>query len=144
MITNELSKSAVEINAIFDNMTNEVLKKIPDDFKEFFKKISSETYMFKYDKTKSLSEQQLLPKTKGILALIYRDYLCNDIEKKKYIEHCKNVLQTIELKKIEKYNPNDIFKKNQNSYQEEILPVIYNPDSLIKRIFNKIKRIFLK
>ncbi len=145
MITKELSEAAVEINSIFDNMTTETLKQIPKNFRDFFKKISSETYSFQYDKSKSLDEQQLLPKTKGLLALIYRDYLCDEIEKQKYIENCNKVLETIEQQKYEMYNPNNIFKEKNNMQQkEEILPIVYKPESLIRKILNKIKNIFIK
>lgn len=145
MITKELSESAVEINSIFDNMSTDTLKKIPKNFRDFFKKISSETYSFQYDKSKSLEEQQLLPKTKGILALIYRDYLCNEIERQQYIEKCNKVLNIIKNHKYEIYNTNNIFKeKNNIQAKEEILPTVYKPESLIRKILNKIKCIFKK
>lgn len=145
MITKELREAAVEIDCIFDNMTAETLKQIPKNFRDFFKQISSETYTFQYDKSKSLDKQQLLPKTKGILALIYRDYLCDEIEKKKYTENCNKVLANIEQQKYEMYNPNNIFKeKNNIQPKEEFLPTVYKPVSLIKRILNQIKNIFIK
>ena len=81
MVTKELSEAAVEINSIFENMSIDLLNKIPIDFRNFFIEIASENYKFEYNKTISLNEQELLPKTKGILALIYRDYLCDELEK---------------------------------------------------------------
>ena len=145
MITKELSEAAVEMNYIFDNMSAEVLKKIPKSFRQFFKEIESKKYIFKYDKSKKLAEQKLLPETKGIIALMYRDYLCNEIEKQKYNEYCKKILEEEERKKIEKYNPNNIFKeKNKITPNQKILPTEYKKESLIKRIFNKIKRFFVK
>ncbi len=145
MITKELSESAVEINAIFDNMNAETLKQIPNNFKDFLKKISSKTYSFQYDKSKKLEEQQLLPKTKGIIALIYRDYLCDEIEKQEYIENCNKVLEKIEQQKYEMYNPNNMFiEKNNVQQKEEILPTVYKSESLIRKFLNKIKNIFIK
>ena len=145
MITKELSESAVEINCIFDNMNSETLNKIPKSFRDFFKNISSKTYSFEYDKRKRLYEQKLMPKTKGILALIYRDYLCDEIERKKYIEYYTKILDEKEQQKYKKYNPNNIFKE-RNSVQrtEEFLPTVLKSDSLIKRFFNKIKNLFIK
>lgn len=89
MISKELSYSAVEINEIFNNMNRDILSKIPIKFINFFNEIASKDYSFHYDKNKSLENQVLLPKTKGILALIYRVYLCNEKEKAEYIEYCK-------------------------------------------------------
>lgn len=71
--------------------------------------------------------------------------MCDDIEKQKYIEDCKKVLEKIEQQKYEMYNPNNIFKeKNNLQKKEEFLPTVYKPDSLIKKIFNRIKNIFIK
>ena len=92
MVSKELSKAAVEINSIFDNMTSEALEKIPEEFRKFLKRIASKTYVFQYDKTKRLEKQNLLPKTKGVLALIYKDFLCNEEERQEYIKTCKKVL----------------------------------------------------
>ena len=101
MVTKELSEVAVEINSIFENMSIDLLNKIPQNFKEFFNKIASKDYKFEYDKTISLNEQRLLPKTKGILALIYRDYLCDEIEKENYNKEYNRVLMLKERQKQE-------------------------------------------
>lgn len=99
MVSKELSEAAVEINSIFDNMTADIISKIPQNVRSFFNKIASENYLFQYDKSKKLDEQELLPRTKGILALIYRDYLCNEDEKQSYIENCNKILMVIEKRK---------------------------------------------
>ena len=151
MITKELSESAVEITSIFNNMTDETIKKIPIDVINFFQEISSKDYFFQYDKTKKLNEQRLLPKTKGILAVIYRDYLCDDMEKKDYIEYCKKVNLELERQKSEKYDSNNIFEKRnllkskeaKEDIQEQEI-TIYQKESFIKKIFNKIKKFFIK
>ena len=101
MVTKELREAAVEINSIFENMSIDLLNKIPQNFKEFFNKIASKDYKFEYDKTISLNEQRLLPKTKGILALIYRDYLCDEIEKENYNKEYNRVLMLKERQKQE-------------------------------------------
>lgn len=90
MVTKELSEVAVEINSIFENMSIDLLNKI-----------ASKDYKFEYDKTISLNEQRLLPKTKGILALIYRDYLCDEIEKENYNKEYNRVLMLKERQKQE-------------------------------------------
>ena len=86
MSVNELKKSAVEINAIIENLPIELSEKIPTHVKDFFKQIASDDYHFQYDKTKTLNEQNIMPKTKGVLALLYRDYICNDTERETFIK----------------------------------------------------------
>ena len=99
MVTKELSEAAVEINSIFENMSVDLLNKIPKKFKIFFIRIASKDYKFEYNKTISLNEQKLLPQTKGILALIYRDYLCDEIEKENYNKEYNRVLMLKEHEK---------------------------------------------
>ena len=146
MVTKELSEVAVEINSIFENMSIDLLNKIPQNFKEIFNKIASKDYKFEYDKTISLNEQRLLPKTKGILALIYRDYLCDEIEKENYNKEYNRVLMLKERQKQEKYNSNDIFKNKKNEIKDDysninLLPIEYKKISLFKKIFGKLKSI---
>ena len=45
---------------------------------DFINKIASKTYKFDYDQSKSLNEQNLKPETRGLIALVYQDYICND------------------------------------------------------------------
>lgn len=145
MINKDLSNAAVEINSIFENMSLDLLNKIPKNFRNFFTQIASKNYKFEYDKTKKLNEQNLLPKTKGIVALIYRDYLCSNLEKEDYIKEYNKILMLNEQEKRKKYNSNDIFPAKtteQISATTEILPIEYNKKSLFKKIVEKIKSIF--
>ena len=94
MVSKELSEAAVEINSIFENMPIDLLKKIPESFKNFINDIASKDYKFEYNKNRTLNEQKLLPRTKGILALIYRDYLCDEIEKENYNKEYNRILNS--------------------------------------------------
>ena len=146
----EINEVAVEMNLIFDNMSIDVLNKIPLKIRNFFKNNASSTYSFEYDKTKSLNEQNIKDKTRGIIALLYRDYVCNDVERKEYNDIYTKFLNKKEEEKRNLYNPNDIFKKAdnkicENNYETEntnYLEVVNNKPSFIKRIFNKILSFF--
>ncbi len=145
MVTKELREAAVEINSIFENMSIDLLNKIPQNFREFFNKIASKDYKFQYDKRVRLNEQKLLPKTKGILAFIYRDYLCDEIEKENYNKEYNRVLMLKEIEKQEKYNSNDIFKNRKNEGSNiNTLPIKYKKMSLFRKIFEKLKSILKK
>lgn len=148
----EINEVAVEINSIFSNMSINVLNKIPLKIRDFFKNNASSTYSFEYDKTKSLSEQNIKDKTRGIIALLYRDYICDDVERKEYNDLYINFLNKKEEEKRTLYNPNDIFKKenngisesNSNSENTNNLEVINYKPNFIKMIFNKILSFFKK
>lgn len=150
MVTKEMSEAAVEISNIFENMSLELNNKIPQSVKDFFEEISSKTYKFQYDKTKKLSEQNLSKKTKGIIAILYRDYICNEKEKEEYIREYNKILSKLEMDKQIKYAPNNIFKNkikeefSENKNENMQLLEYEEKESFIKKIFNKIKNFFRK
>lgn len=86
MVTRELSEAAVEFNCILENSSKNIIEKIPTKFLDFMKDIASKTYEFNYDKSKSLNEQNLKPETRGLIALVYQYYICNDEQKKNIYE----------------------------------------------------------
>lgn len=146
MVSKELSEAAVELNVILENTAPELVSKIPKKFIAFLKEIASKNYIFKYDNTKSLEEQEIQPKTKGLLALIYKDFLCDSQEKQEYINHISLVTEKIEQRKREKYNPDNIFnnKKNDNIQENNNkdisigMQIVEYKEPVLKRIVNKI------
>ena len=121
MVTKELSEAAVEFNCILKNASREVREKIPSEFITFLKSIESKTYKFKYDKRKSLKEQELKLETRGLIALVYQDYLCDEEKKKQYLKKCSERMLKKELEKREKYNPDNLFKnRNEKQFIQDI------------------------
>ena len=147
MVTKELSEAAVEFNCILSNSNQEIIQKIPTKFVEFLKSIESKTYKFDYDKSKSLNEQKIKPETRGLISLVYENYICNDEERKDYKEKCQIVLDESEKSKREKYNPNNLFNKNEKHItkdsKDEIQIKVYERKSLWQKIIKKSKS-FLK
>ena len=145
MVTKELSEAAVEFNRILEYTSEELKNKIPKKFLDFLQSIQSKNYKFEYDKTKKLDEQKLKPKTRGLIALVYQDYICNDAEKEEYIQKSQKIIQQIEENKREKYNPNDIFKDKKIETDKDTtntVEIVEYKESIIKRIIRKIKNIF--
>ena len=147
MVTKELSEAAVEFNSILEYTSEDLKNKIPKKFLDFLQSIQSETYKFEYDKTKKLDEQKLKPKTRGLIALVYQDYICNEAEKEEYIQKSQKIIKQIEENKREKYNPNDIFKDKKIENDKDTtntVEIVEYKESIIKRIIRKIKNIFTK
>ena len=145
MVTKELSEAAVEFNRILEYTSEDLKNKIPKKFLDFLQSIQSETYKFEYDKTKKLDEQKLKPKTRGLIALVYQDYICNEAEKEEYIQKSQKLIKQIEESKREKYNPNDIFKDKKIETDKDTtntVEIVEYKESIIKRIIRKIKNIF--
>ena len=147
MVTKELSEAAVEFNIILKYTSEELKNKIPKKFLDFLQSIQSKNYKFEYDKTKKLDEQKLKPKTRGLIALVYQDYICNEAEKEEYIQKSQKLIKQIEESKREKYNPNDIFKDKKIENDKDTtntVEIVEYKESIIKRIIRKIKNIFTK
>ena len=145
MVTKELSEAAVEFNSILEYTSEDLKNKIPKKFLDFLQSIQSKTYKFEYDKTKKLDEQKLKPKTRGLIALVYQDYICNEAEKEEYIQKSQKLIKQIEESKREKYNPNDIFKDKKIENDKDTtntVEIVEYKESIIKRIIRKIKNIF--
>lgn len=117
MITNEFAEASAEIDEILGYLPVEYVEKIPIKLREFFSKIKQENYVSKIDPYKSLDEQELKPKTKTLLTIIYRNYWCNEDER-------------TELDKV--------LLANDKKYEEE-LKIIYNPNNIFneKEIFER-------
>ena len=146
MVTKELSEAAVEFNSILEYTSEDLKNKIPKKFLDFLQSIQSETYKFEYDKTKKLDEQNLKPKTRGLIALVYQDYICNETEKEEYIQKSQKIIQQIEENKREKYNPNDIFKDKKIDNDKDTtntVEIVEYKESIFKRLINKIKRLVI-
>lgn len=152
MVTKELSEAAVEFNCILDNISQDVLNKIPIKFIDFMKNIASTTYKFEYDITKKLNEQNLKPETRGLISLVYSDYICDNKEKEEYINKCENYLKIKEEIAREKYNPNNLFEKQNvetQNYENNIITeeksiIEYKEKNFVQKIFDIIKHLFRK
>ena len=81
MITNEFAEASAEINEILGYLPTEYVEKIPAKLREFFNKVKKVDYVSKIDPYKQLDEQELTPKTKILLTVIYRNYWCNEEER---------------------------------------------------------------
>ena len=144
MVSNEYSEAVVEVLDILNYTKKEDLDKIPKKLLDFFEKIKSKTYKSNINHSKPLKEQELKPKTKALIAMLYRNYWCN-VEQKKECEKIliDNSKRYQEILK-EKYNTENLFENNKKEITEEINIVPFKNKNIILRIFDKIKNIFKK
>lgn len=147
MVTKELSRAATEVNIILENSTSDVKNRIPHTFKKFLKDIEDKTYTFNYDTNKRLNEQKISNLTRGIITLIYKDYLCKNREG--YLEKLQIDLLKQDKIRQEKYNLDNIFSNkshdnNINDSKDEVALVEIKNEVCYKKILNFFKRFFLK
>ncbi len=141
--------SYVEILEILKYMDKIHVDKIPKKLIEFFEENKSNNYNFKYDSAVELDKQNLNDNTLALLAMLNLNYWCESEEhKKELIDRYNDNEQKYQEELREKYNPDNIFKKNnqeksieKNIVKEEVAMVEYK-ESIFKKIINKIKSIF--
>lgn len=131
-----------EVNEILKLMPTELSNKIPQKFKEIIKNEKSSTYISNIKAP--IDECVLKDETVIILALIYRDFLCNELERKNLKARDLEALKAFEEESRKKYNPDNIFKNNKknnyNSTAEVAITLV--KEKWYKKIFNIIRKIF--
>lgn len=135
-------KAYKEVIEIFKYMPIESVNKIPKEMLDMFNEKMDVEHDFKVDVNKSFEEQQLLIETKAILANIFRDYWATPEQREKIIAKEKYDIQKLEEAKREKYNPDELFKKQEFKKNVEENSVQTVRENLHKRIINFIKRLF--
>ena len=144
MITNEINKAAKELEIVFQNMPNELLIKIPDEFQSFISEIKDNNHDFVYDKNLKLTEQNLLPKTQGLIALVYTIYLCDENEKKEFYKKYNKFQELLEEEKTSAENIFNYSQKENAEKNTEANIIEYKKESIFTRIWSKIKMLFKK
>ena len=152
MITNDCAEASSEINEILRYLPTESVEKIPDKLRDIFNKVKKADYVSKIDPYKQLDEQELKPKTKTLLTVIYRNYWCNEEERAELDKILMENDKKYEEELRERYNPDNIFKKKEKEEQfeevEETSLTLYDNriwyqkafgfiSNIFKRIFNK-------
>ena len=135
-----------EVLVILRNMNNGFYT-IPYDVLQKLKRECNLNHKFKLKDNVPLNKQNLLPETKAILAIFYRDYWANDEQYKFILEKEKNDEVLLEKMKKDKYNPNGIFSKSIISEQKGSGQLDKKEQELVKvndGIFIKIKKMIFK
>lgn len=145
----EYSNSLYQINEILKYISPNLKARIPKKIATYFESNKSEKYDWEIDKSLPLEKQDLLPTTKEILTVLYKDYLCDDIERVKLEKTLNNneIKYQEELRK--KYNPDNIFKdrqKDSNFTQAQTEDIAITPykESFFSKIISKFKLFFHK
>lgn len=150
MISNAYAKAYTEVLEIIKYFPEEEYNKIPVEKIEFYKNNMDKDYNFTINPEIDLSEQNISSEANAVIVNLFTDYYATEEQKVKI----KNILdinqQKEEQEKREKYNPDNIFKKqhqenkiDEKNIQNEVALVEYK-ESIFKKIINKIKSIFHK
>lgn len=125
----EMKKAFAEVHDILKHSESDIQRKIPKKFLDMLEENEDKTYILNIDYDKDINNQQLLPYTRDILAMIYTDYLCSKEEKERFLldnskiieEHKKqNVLEENKELEANSNNTSITLIKKQKWYQKII------------------------
>lgn len=145
----EYSNSLYQISEILKYIAPNLKARIPKKIISYFENNKSKDYSWNIDKTLPLEKQELLPTTKEILTVLYKDYMCNDIERIELEKTLNENEVNYQNDLREKYNPDNLFKNRQKEIENvkvetEDISVVPYKESFLKKIICKIKLFFHK
>lgn len=138
-----INQALSEVYIILRYSDSNLINKIPLKFISMVNKFKDPSYKIQIDENKSLNEQKLLPETRQILALIYRDYLCDEKEREELIK--KNNKKREEMNNT--YDIKNVFEKRSNNIKEinnEEQLIVVKQEKWYDKIFKFFKNIFRK
>lgn len=80
-LTKERKKAYAEVCEILNHMSKTDVEKIPKEILSYYSENADKKYSFKFDETKTFTEQKLSYIAKVVLAMFYRDYWATQEER---------------------------------------------------------------
>lgn len=144
------SMAFAEISKIISLLDDEILRKIPSDFVEFINRNMDRNHTIS---EQDILEEKILPETADIIALIYRDFLCDDEERerlkkqdeiasqKRRMQYTNLLVQKMSINAEDEvtYNTKIVEKINPSNQLEKVQKVKW-----YNKFWNKIKNLFKK
>ncbi len=133
-----------EVYQVLNLLGNEYINKLPNSLLNMLKEKRNINYNPQYIEDIPLNKQNIRKETLAIIALLHLNYWCdNEKEKLELKQILKNNEDRYQQELRNKYNPEDIFKKNkQENIVENQVSMIEYKEPLFKRFISKIKSIF--
>lgn len=140
---NNLKKAFSEVDMILDLIDSEMKNKVSANFIKLIKEEKDNEYKPNINPEIPLEEQNILPETIDILALLKLNYWCNEEEKKELLEILNRNEQKFQKEAKEKYDIDKLFKTNKT---KEIinLPEKVESENFINKLIKFIKNMIWK
>ncbi len=118
--TKEYRTVCAEVLEIINNISYDDYIKIPKDIIQNLEDFRDKNNAFTYNHSLTLDEQNVSEEAKAIIAVLYRDYLASQ-EQRKIIENSeKEYYIKEEEKKKKNYNPENLFSNiKRNNFKKE-------------------------
>lgn len=144
MVDIQYANAYSEVLEILKYISQEEYDKIPKTKIELFEINANKNHVFTYNPDKTLEEQNVSKITKGIIAILFRDYWATEAQREKIIAKQNYTRMKIEEEAKAKYDT-DIFKNRNEEKQEKYTnEVMEYKESIFRKMVNKIKNMFQK
>ena len=148
----EINKRFTEVMEVLNHLDSKYYNMIPSDVIKLIENNKDQNYIWKYDETKDLINQNLPRDTIVILSMINTYYLLNPDQQEYFIKLHKYNQTKVEEEKLNKHDPTKVFEDNLShmSYNEEVTEdnkdkqMIVVKKSFINTIINKLKSLLFK
>ncbi len=140
MITVQDKKAFTDLSIIIKMMPKYMQNQINHKFINLIEQNKDINYISNIKPNVPIKYQELSETTQALMALIYRDYLCNEEERNELLTAENEAIKKIEDENRKKYEIN--FKKtNKNLYSENVSNTLieYKKETFITKIINKIR-----
>ncbi len=114
MMNDKYAKAYKEVYEIIKCFPEEEYNKIPKEKVQFYIDNMDKNYDFTIDPNIDLSEQNISKEASAIIVILFEDYFATEEQKKKIEEILELNERKAEIERRQKYNPDDIFKKDNN------------------------------
>ncbi len=159
-ITTNYARVFSEVYEILKYLPQEFIEKIPKKLIVTIAKNRDTSYIFDYDLSKEINDQDIYEETKDFISALYLTYYCAPKEKEKLLNIMKDNAIREAKEQRKKYNPDKVFDSNFDKTKEvteeaegvdyklnmgetqEVTAIAVKKESLIIRIINKIKELF--
>lgn len=135
------TRAFTEVQEIINYFPKEIKNKIPTDFLDFIDENANDKYKFRFDDSKSLEEQNLLPDTEAILIMIYRNYFCSEKEKKNIDKALEEKERRHQENIVRQYHQDILGERRKTSKfsrKQETSMVVYKA-SIVRNVVDRIK-----
>ena len=137
-----------EVDEFLTLLTDEQINKVPLKLRNFFKEEKDNEYKKGIDIDRPIKEQNLKSETLAIIAFLNLQYWCEDENEKEQLRqtYMKNEEIYRDFMQVD-FNNNDTFDKPILEEPDKITnnnEMVQYKESIIKRIFGKIKNLFRK
>lgn len=136
-----------EVFEIINQLEDDLVNKIPQKLIEFLDEERDKNYSSKIDINIPLNEQKINRNTMVLLTILNLNYWCETKEEKQELlkilnENEEKVKQ--KERQLKEGNFNNLFKENVNEIENNTDLVQYKKESLIQKLFHKIKKLLNK